>query len=79
MTISRFKVFSGGRKFDGKGEATVMINRDNNLIAVRPARRRRIYELRLEDVAEIIIWRVLRAEMADKKKAKAAARKARRA
>lgn len=67
MSVSRFKVQG---RFDGAYSATVEINRDTNLIAVRPHRRKRKYELPLSDVAESILWRVIKAEIQEKKKAK---------
>lgn len=67
MTTSRFKIYGS---FNGKTEATVSINRQNNLVSVRPKHFKKTYELRLEDVAEIIIWRCIKAEMNEKKKAK---------
>ncbi len=75
MTIAKFKVSSGGRAFDGAREATVTIDRGNNLISVRPLRRRRQFEMRLEDVAQIIVERIIKAEFVEKKKAKKAKRK----
>ena len=75
MTIAKFKVFSGGGKYNGASEATVTIDRNNNLVQVRPKRRRKQYEMRLEDLAEIVIWNCIKAEMNEKKKAKLAKRK----
>jgi len=70
MTTAKFKVFSGGKHFDGEAEASVVINRDSNLISVRPKGRHRTYELRLEDIAQIIIERIIKAEVREKKMAK---------
>lgn len=70
-----FKVFSGRREYNGRAEATVTIDRGNNLVMVRPKRARRTYEMRLEDLAAIVIWRSIKVELAEKKKAKAAKRK----
>lgn len=72
MTVAKFKVFSGGGKFNGANEATVTIDRNNNLVQVRPKRRRKQYEMRLEDLAETIIWTCIKAELYEKKKAKKA-------
>jgi hypothetical protein len=51
-------------------EGTVTIDRDHGLIAVRPLRRRREYVLPLATVAEIVVARVIRAEVADRRAAK---------
>lgn len=69
---AHFKLFG---RFNGATECTVTIDRNNNFIQVRPKRRRKVYEMRLEDVAEMIIWRMVKAEIIEKKKAKAAKRK----
>jgi hypothetical protein len=73
---SHFKIVSyqyGG--FDGKNEALVTIDRDSNLISVRPKNRHRTYEMRLEDVARIILYNVTKAEIREKKKLKKIRRK----
>jgi len=41
---------------------TVTIARGAGLFTVRPARRRRVYELPLSDVATMVVQRILRAE-----------------
>ncbi len=74
MTVAKFKVFGGGGKYNGANEATVTIDRANNLVQVRPKRRRKQYEMRLEDLAEIVVWRCIKAELNEKKKAKKAKR-----
>ncbi len=75
MTIAKFKVFTGRRDYNGATAATVMIDRNSNLISVRPHRQHRTYELRLEDVAQIIVERIIKAEIKEKKMAKQAKRK----
>jgi len=62
-------------KFNGAHEATVTVDRQADLITVRPLRRRKAYELRLADVAEWIMWRVIKAELTEKKKQKMMKRK----
>jgi len=78
MRVARFKGLLG--RFDSAGklqEATVTIDRgDRALFAVRVKRKRRQYELPLAFVAEMACHHVLRAEVAEKRKAKAAKRKA---
>lgn len=77
MSIARFRV-AFPSPVDGAREATVEIDREIGLFTVRPLRRRRRYELPLWWVAETTIWKVVRADLAEKKREKAAARKARR-
>lgn len=69
-----FKVYGSPRDLDGRCEATVIIDRRLALIAVRPARRRRTYELPLADIAAVVIHRVVLAEAREKRAAKKAAR-----
>lgn len=71
MATARFRVVG---KFDGASEATVVINRSSGVVSVRPLRRRRTYELPLADVAERIVWRIVTAEAAEKRKRKGARR-----
>lgn len=59
MSVSTFKI--DGR-LDGADGGKVMIHRETGLIAVRPRGRHRVYELRLADVAEMIVQRVVIAE-----------------
>ena len=60
MSKSRFKLEG---RFDGADGATVTINRDGvPLFSVRPSRRRREYTLPLKDVAEMVLWRIVKAE-----------------
>lgn len=66
---NRFKVFSS-RAYNTKNEATVTIDRGNNLISVRPHRMHKSYEMRLEDVASWIVLRCIKAEIAEAKVAK---------
>lgn len=54
--------------------ATVTIDRDCGLFSVRPYRRRRAFELPLATVAELVVRRIIAGEVAEKKRAKRAAR-----
>lgn len=76
MSVARFKTIG---QFDQSyvQSGTVEIDRDANLISVRPKGRRRTYTLPLSTVAEIICWRVIRAELLEKKREKAKNRKLR--
>lgn len=76
MAIARFKTIG---QFDQSyiQPATIEIDRGANLISVRPKGRRRTYTLPLSSVAEIICWRVIRAELLEKKREKALKKKTR--
>ena len=74
MSIARFRVYG---RIDGVNECTVTIDRETGVIAVRPLRRKRTYELPLAFVAGIIFERIAKAEARLKVEAKRAARKAR--
>lgn len=77
MSVAHFKVASTStRAFNGTNQARVTIDRRLGLFTVRPHKRRKTYELPLADVAEMALWRVMKFDLAEKKKAKAAARKA---
>ena len=51
-------------RIDGADGATVTIDRELALIAVRPKGRRRTYELPLAFVAEMILAKVVKQELA---------------
>ena len=51
---------------------TVLIDRDAGLFHVRPFKRRRTYTLPLSDVASIIVAKIVKAEVAEKRRAKKA-------
>ena len=76
MAKSRFRVVGGPFGKQSVREATVVIDRDRGFFTVRPIRAHRTYELLLVDVAEMVYWSVLKAEMAEAKKAKKARKKA---
>jgi hypothetical protein len=66
-------------RFDAGGgvrQATVTVDRAAHLFTVRPYRRRQTFSLPLATVAEIVVWRVVRADLALERRAKA--RRARR-
>lgn len=58
--MSRFKITG---RVDGAAGATLTVDRDRELIAVRPKGRRRVYELTLQYVAEMIVARVVKQEL----------------
>lgn len=51
-------------------EGTVTIQRDSGLFGVRPLRRRREYVLPLSTVAEMVVARVIKAEILERAAAK---------
>lgn len=68
MSVSRYRV-SGN--FDGAREATVEIDRKSLLVTVRPLRRRIAFgPLPLATLAEMHVWRCVKAEVAAAKAAK---------
>jgi hypothetical protein len=73
--VARFKVagqFTGG----GYTMATITIDRSEAaLFSVRPARKRKLYELPLAKVAEFVVWHVVKYELAQKRAAKKRGRK----
>ena len=78
MRPAKFRVVG---RFDSAGgiqEATVTVDRDTKVFKVRPLRRRRSYDLDLATVAAIVCQRIIVYEVLEKRRAKAAARKARR-
>lgn len=58
-------------------EGTVTVCRSTGLVSVRPKRRRREYTLPLSVVAEVIVSLVLKAELAERRRAKKGARRGR--
>jgi hypothetical protein len=66
---ARFKILG---PFDGAPSATVTIA--GGLFTVRPFGRRRVYELRLADVARGVLYDVVKAELAARRKARSAKR-----
>jgi hypothetical protein len=78
VRVARFKVAGS---FDSAGAAqfaTVEVGRDDRaLFSVRPYRRRRVYELPLAVVAEIVAHRVQLREAVERRAAKKARRAAR--
>lgn len=72
MTTARFPI---NWRFDGTTQGTVLINRGAGTFTVRPHRRRKPYTLPLADVAEIVAWRCVKAEVMKKNAEKARIKK----
>ena len=65
-------------RFDAGGvlrPATVILDRGGRLFTVRPYRRRRVYSLPLTTVAEMVVWNVVKADLALERRAKARRRR----
>lgn len=74
MARSKFKIV--GRLDECRPQSgTVTVDRDTGLFSVRPARRHRVYTLPLSTVAEIVVSKIIKAEIAEKRAAKKAKRK----
>jgi hypothetical protein len=63
MSKSKFKLEG---KFDMADGVTVTIDRGSRTFSVRPCRRRREYVLPLREVAEMVFFRIAKAEAAEK-------------
>jgi len=77
MTVARFPVYS---QLDGAGGAqrgAVEIDRQTRMVTVRPHKKRRVYTMSLDMVADMICKRIILNELHEQKKAKKAARRAR--
>jgi hypothetical protein len=61
----------GLRKFNGAVKATVLIDRKNGLITVRPFRQHSAYTLPLSEIAAIVIERCIKADVQAAKPARA--------
>lgn len=60
MSKSKFKVTG---RVDGVQGATLTIDRERELVFVRPLHRRREYILPLQDVAEMVLEKVVKLEI----------------
>lgn len=71
------RVTSVPLNFDGARLATIEINRGALLFSVRLYRRRRVFTMPLSVVAEMVAWKIIKAEMLEKKAARKLARRRR--
>jgi hypothetical protein len=72
MGVAKFPVQGEGHtRFNGAIKATVLIDRKNGLITVRPFRQHSAYTLPLSDVAAIIVERCIKADVQAAKPARA--------
>lgn len=64
MSKAVFRIYG---RFNGQSEATVTVDRANNLVTVRPLHFRKTYCLPLESIANNIILTCIKAEIREKK------------
>jgi hypothetical protein len=72
---ARFRVVGRFDMASKMQEATVTVDRDARTFEVRPLRRHRTYVISLAAVAELVVRRIIAAEVAEKKKAKKKAKR----
>jgi hypothetical protein len=75
MGLAKFRVHG---KLDSAGslqDGTVVIDRESGMFTVRPLRRRAVFQMRLSDVADMVVHRVILSDAHDAKIAKLAKRK----
>ena len=78
MSKARFTVIGTFDMASKVQKATVEIDRDRNLVTVRPLRKRRVYgPVPLDTLAELLVRKQIAREVAERKAAKRAARKGR--
>lgn len=65
--LSRFRI-TGRLDMSTPQSGTVTIDRAAGLFSVRPMRRRREYVVPLAAVAEMVVSRIIKAELADQKR-----------
>jgi len=77
MSVARFPVVAHLDGAGGKKKGTVEIDRDTNMLSVRPYRSHRTYDMPLEMVATMVCQRILTNEVMEKQRAKKAAKRSR--
>ena len=70
MSTARFDVVTHLDGAGGKKKGTVSIDRDTNMVSVRPHRSHRTYDMSLEAVATIICRHILMEESRTAKQSK---------
>ena len=78
MSVARFRV-AFTQPLDGALAATIVVDRASGLFSVRLYRRKRVYELPLAYLAEHVVWRCVRFELAERALERRKAQKERRA
>lgn len=75
MSVARFRIEGRLEMASRPTAGTVIIDRTASLFSVRPLRRRRLYTLRLEDVASMVVRSIIASEVREKKAARRARRR----
>jgi hypothetical protein len=75
MSIAKFKVHGSLDRGGGSRAGTVTIDRSAGTFKVRPLRSRREYVASLSTVADIIVEKIIKAEVREKQKEKKLRRK----
>lgn len=78
MTVARFPVQERFDMASSWQRGTVTVDRAARLFSVRVLRKRRVYTLPLDAVAQLVVRTIIVAEVREKRNEKAAKRKARR-
>jgi hypothetical protein len=78
VSVARFRVVGRLDLASRVTSGTVIIDRGAGLFSVRPLRRHRTYTLPLSTVADMVVQKIVAAEVREKRALKAARRKARR-
>jgi hypothetical protein len=71
MSIAKFKVHGSLDRGGGSRAGTVTIDRSAGTFKVRPLRSRREYVASLSTVADIVVERIIKADLREKQKEKA--------
>ena len=75
MAVSRYRVYGRLDKGAGAHEGSVLVDRGAGLFSVRSKRSRRVYTLPLSTVADMVVLRVVRAELFERRMEKARRKK----
>jgi len=77
MSIAKFIVEAQLDSAGGKKRGTVSIDRETNVVTVRPLRSHSVYHAKLDDLADLVVKRALTAGFEEVYAPKKAARKKR--
>lgn len=75
MSTARFNVNAQLDSAGGKKKGTVLIDRETNIVTVRPSRSRSTYSVKLDELADLIVKKTLLAGAAEQLSPKRAARR----
>lgn len=77
MSIAKFTVTAPLDSAGGKKKGTVTIDRNTNIVTVRPHLSRQVYSAKLDDLADLVVKRALMAGFEEVYSPKKAARRKR--